>query len=717
MPRILAATAGSFVLKAYFHRWRSLVILALLLAPLLWPLQYFAERYYSEQLAEQNRQTLDLYVANLLGTLRRYEELPQILGGLPVLRQALQQPGDPLLQKIANEALADIRRRTGADVIYLLQPDGTTQVASNWAQADSFVHRNFAFRPYYREAMQGRLARFFGLGTTSIKRGYYFASAVKEGSRIIGVLVVKVDLEHIERLWGNSPEQLLVIDNYGVVILSSREDWRFHASRPLSAAERDEIHANIPYPVQDPKPLRLQQSAWLSQSRTLPETGWTVSIYAPRTLIERPVRSVLLIGGATLLALLLLLTLLTLSRRHYLDRIALEAEAKRQLEERVLERTRELENANAQLQQEVHEREQAQRELMRAQDEVVQAGKLTALGTMSASISHELNQPLAAIRSYADNARVLLDHQRTEDARGNLEQISDLTTRMASIIAHLKAYARGARRAPENVQLQPAIEDALSMVASRRRAMNVELLRDVPDAPLWVQAGETRLRQILGNLLTNALDALAEKAPPRRLWVIASQDQHGVTLTLRDNGPGFSEDALAHAHEPFFTTKTTAKGLGLGLAICDNLLRALGGRLEMGNHLEGGAVVRLHCCREFPASPPCPRRKPAHESLRAIRCPDPGPADRRRSAPAPGPAPDARPRRAQGRDPGRRAPAGYRAVQGLARGGGQRHPHARHRWHGTAPPIARTGLRPAGDPDHRPRRRAAGGPGHARRRL
>lgn len=546
-------------MKAYFHRWRSLVILALLLAPLLWPLQYFAERYYSEQLAEQNRQTLDLYVANLLGTLRRYEELPQILGGLPVLRQALQQPGDPLLQKIANEALADIRRRTGADVIYLLQPDGTTQVASNWAQADSFVHRNFAFRPYYREAMQGRLARFFGLGTTSIKRGYYFASAVKEGSRIIGVLVVKVDLEHIERLWGNSPEQLLVIDNYGVVILSSREDWRFHASRPLSAAERDEIHANIPYPVQDPKPLRLQQSAWLSQSRTLPETGWTVSIYAPRTLIERPVRSVLLIGGATLLALLLLLTLLTLSRRHYLDRIALEAEAKRQLEERVLERTRELENANAQLQQEVHEREQAQRELMRAQDEVVQAGKLTALGTMSASISHELNQPLAAIRSYADNARVLLDHQRTEDARGNLEQISDLTTRMASIIAHLKAYARGARRAPENVQLQPAIEDALSMLASRRRAMNVELLRDVPDAPLWVQAGETRLRQILGNLLTNALDALAEKAPPRRLWVIASQDQHGVILTLRDNGPGFSEDALAHAHEPFFTTKTTAK--------------------------------------------------------------------------------------------------------------------------------------------------------------
>ncbi|MBF2966464.1 GHKL domain-containing protein, partial [Pseudomonas aeruginosa] len=130
-----------------------------------------------------------------------------------------------------------------------------------------------------------------------------------------------------------------------------------------------------------------------------------------------------------------------------------------------------------------------------------------------------------------------------------------------------------------------------------------------PDAPLWVQAGETRLRQILGNLLTNALDALAEKAPPRRLWVIASQDQHGVTLTLRDNGPGFSEDALAHAHEPFFTTKTTAKGLGLGLAICDNLLRALGGRLEMGNHLEGGAVVRLHLLPGVPGVAAMPQEE------------------------------------------------------------------------------------------------------------
>ncbi|MCY1272840.1 C4-dicarboxylate transport sensor protein DctB [compost metagenome] len=590
-------------------RWSSPVLLFLVLAPLLWPLHHFADRHYREELAQQNRQTLDLYVANLLGTLRRYQDLPPILRELPALRAALQQPASKEAQAAANGKLAEIRESTGADVIYLMLPDGMTQAASNWDQPDTFVGHNFSFRPYYKEALRGQLARFFGLGTTSNRRGYFFASEVREGDRLLGVLVVKVDLEHMEGLWGNTPEQLMVQDDKGVVIMSSNPAWRFRASRELSPAQQREIAENIPYPVVHPQPLRIREKDWISQSRRLSETGWTVSIYSPRTLVDNPVRNVLLIGGATLLALLLLLTLLNISRRHYLERIELEAQAKHELEIRVLERTSELEAANERLQEEVHEREQAQRELLHAQDEVVKAGKLTALGTMSASISHELNQPLGAIRSYADNARVLLDHQRIDDARGNLQQISELTERMASIISHLKAYARGARRAPENVALQPALDDALAMVAQRRRAMNVELLRDLPDAALWVQAGETRLRQILTNLLSNALDALSETAPPRRIWLTASQTPEAITLQLRDNGSGFSEEALAHAREPFFTTKTSAKGLGLGLAICDTLLRALGGRLELGNHPEGGALVQLHLLPGVPGVSPTPQEE------------------------------------------------------------------------------------------------------------
>jgi two-component system, NtrC family, C4-dicarboxylate transport sensor histidine kinase DctB len=493
----------------------------------------------------------------------------------------------------ANRLLTRVREQTGADVIYLMTPRGVTLAASNWDKPDSFVAGNFAFRPYFREALAGRLGRFFGLGTTSGKRGYYFAYAVRENQQNIGALVVKVDLDHTETLWGNTPEQLLVTDTNGVVILTSRPDWRFHASRPLDRVEQAAIAANQPYPTQAPPALNLDPGAWLTQSRALEETGWTVSILAPRILLDRPVRSAVAVGAAALLALLLLLGLLMQRRRHYLERIALDSRAKAELEQRVAERTHDLELLNSRLKQEVLEREQAQQELVRAQDELVQAGKLSALGTMSASISHELNQPLAAIRSYAENAATLLDHQRGEDARANLKLISELTERMASIIAHLRAFARRDRHAPERVALQPALDDALALLAKRRRAMDVELIRDLPDATLWVQAGETRLRQVLGNLLGNALDALVAKAPPRRIWISARQQDDQLELLLRDNGPGFSTESLARAREPFFTTKTSAQGLGLGLAICDSLMRALGGELLLANHPDGGALITL----------------------------------------------------------------------------------------------------------------------------
>ena len=574
-------------------RWRSLVLLALLLAPLLWPVHFLAERYYREVLTEQNRQTLDLYVANLLGTLRRYEVLPQILGDLPGLRAALEAPEDPAVLDSANRLLARVKNQTGADVIYLMNTRGVTLAASNWDKPDSFVAGNFAFRPYFREALAGRLGRFFGLGTTSGKRGYYFAYPVREDDHNIGALVVKVDLDHTETLWGNTPEQLLVTDTNGVVILTSRPDWRFHASRPLDRVEQSTIAANQPYPTQAPPALDIDPNAWLTQSRALDETGWTVSILAPRILLDRPVRSAVAVGAAALLALLLLLSLLILRRRHYLERIALDTRAKAELEQRVAERTQDLELLNSRLKQEVLEREQAQQELVRAQDELVQAGKLSALGTMSASISHELNQPLGAIRSYAENASTLLDHQRSEDARANLKLISELTERMASIIAHLRAFARRDQHAPERVALQPALDDALALLAKRRRAMDVELIRDLPDATLWVQAGETRLRQVLGNLLGNALDALVDKAPPRRIWISIEHQAEHLDLLLRDNGPGFSAESLARAREPFFTTKTSAQGLGLGLAICDSLVRALDGELLLANHPAGGALITL----------------------------------------------------------------------------------------------------------------------------
>lgn len=578
-------------------RWRNLLWLALFFLVLLWPIQRLVESYYLEGLQRKNGQTLDLFVANLTGTLQRYEVLPQIMGRLPSMQQALLAPTDKQSVQVANTLLQRIQQQTGADVIYLMDTQGLTLAASNWDAERSFVGNNFAFRPYFYNALQGDTGVFFGLGNTSFKRGYYFGSAVYANGVVIGVIVVKVDLDFTETLWGKTPEQLVVTDQKGVVILTSQPDWRFTATRKLTAQEQRSIAEHQPYTSITPERINLKQQDWLTFDKNLDDIGWQVSILAPQRLINEPVRTAMAVATASLLAILLILGLLMQRRRHYLERIAMDAHAKRVLEENVRTRTQDLQTLNSRLKQEVLERESAQQELVRAQDELVQAGKLSALGIMSASISHELNQPLAAIRSYTDNAKILLDKQRFAEVSNNLDLVAQLTERMASIIKHLRAFARRDRLASEHVALQPAIDDALALTANRQRSLQVEIIRDVPDATLWVEAGETRLRQVLSNLISNALDALSEKGLPRRIWLNTRVEEGWVVLILRDNGPGFSAEALQQACEPFYTTKTSARGLGLGLAICETLIKALKGRLLFANHCEGGAEVTLYLRR------------------------------------------------------------------------------------------------------------------------
>lgn len=575
-------------------RWRFFVFLAGIMLALLWPLHALVQGYYLDSLSRKNAQTLDLFVANLSGTLKQYEVLPPILGRLPEVQNALLNPQQADAREAANHLLNRIQQQTRADVVYLLDTSGSAIAASNWQHARSFVGHNFAFRPYFTEALAQRTGTFFGLGNISDKRGYYVGNAVYVDEVLVGVLVVKVDLDFTESLWGAAPERLIVTDNRGVVILASEADWRFRASRPLNATELAQVAQIRPYASTEPQALALQENQWLRFEQTLAQTGWTVSVLVPRQALAVQVRTAMAVATASMLALLLVLGLLMQRRRHYLERIALAADARRELEQRVEQRTLDLQNLNQRLREEVLERENTRQALLRTQDELVQAGKLSALGVMSASISHELNQPLAAIRSYADNAKIFLQQQRWPEAGNNLELITALTDRMASIIKHLRAFARRDPQASEHVALQPAIEDALALLANRGHELGVDISRDIPDATLWVEAGETRLRQVLGNLLANALDALAEQAQPRRLELITRQHDGWVCLLIRDNGQGFSEDALLQAREPFFTTKTSARGLGLGLAICDSVIRSLGGRLEFANCAQGGACVELY---------------------------------------------------------------------------------------------------------------------------
>ncbi|MEI6558357.1 MAG: ATP-binding protein, partial [Rhodospirillaceae bacterium] len=221
---------------------------------------------------------------------------------------------------------------------------------------------------------------------------------------------------------------------------------------------------------------------------------------------------------------------------------------------------------------------------------------LAALGQMSASVAHEINQPLSAIRAYADNAVVLLDRGRAATVRENLSEIADLTQRMASITQQLKGFARKAAGTLGPVDLGEAVDSALTLLGHRLRSERIRVRLQAPSAedgpPLLVTGEDVRLQQVLVNLFTNAIDAI--KGRPERLLAIEVAAAAGaVTLTVRDSGPGIDEGDLPHLFEAFFTTKAHGSGLGLGLSISAGIAHEFGGSLTAANHSGGGALFTL----------------------------------------------------------------------------------------------------------------------------
>ncbi|RMD48978.1 MAG: sensor histidine kinase, partial [Alphaproteobacteria bacterium] len=283
-------------------------------------------------------------------------------------------------------------------------------------------------------------------------------------------------------------------------------------------------------------------------------------------------------------------------------RLAAEEAANARLEARVAERTAELSRTNARLRREVRERAEAEAALRRAQDELVQAGKLSALGRLAAGISHELNQPLMAIGSFAENAALLLDAGRQEAARENLEEIGALARRAGRIIRNLRAFARGESEPPRRVDPAAVIGEVLALCRSRIAREGVEVELDLPAEPCPLRAGEVRLSQVLLNLVTNALDAMQglPAGAARRIRIALEPGEDEALIRVADTGPGLADPE--RVFEPFYTTKEVgaAKGQGLGLAISYGIVQSFGGEIRGRNRPEGGAefTIRLPRWRE-----------------------------------------------------------------------------------------------------------------------
>ncbi|WGZ95148.1 MAG: ATP-binding protein [Candidatus Thiothrix putei] len=547
---------------------------------------YYAVRQSAEQRLQQETSALSQQlVGQLTAELEKHRYLPELLAQSTEARSLLSSPTpDPTALAAFNQTLEKVNRIAGTADIYLMSIDGLTIAASNWNTRASFVGKNFAFRQYFQQAIQGQLGRYYALGTTSKKRGYYFAHAVHDrDGKVIGVMVVKVDIDLQEERWKQTTADFMVADRDSVVFMSSRDEWRLRSLHVLSAATQAALHKNQRYdqqaierlpsnwrinPALEWQRVSTAQQQYLVHKRPMDFIDWDVYILTDWSSVTRAVVTMVLMTAFMLLLTLLLLYVLWKNQR---QRREYEQKAREDLEAKVAERTQ---------------------ELHRTQEELVQAAKMAALGQLSAGINHELNNPLTAIRAYADNAAQFLEIGKPDIARNNLTEIVGLTERMATITRQLKTFSRKSAGQIETCDLHWALDSALSIVQPKLTQTHVVLEQQRGEQTRYVQADLVWLEQILVNLLSNAAEAVQEQNE-QRLWVVLQARDGQVQVSVRDNGTGISESAMPHVFEAFFTTKTIGKGLGLGLSISYRLAREMNGDLRATNAPQGGAVFTL----------------------------------------------------------------------------------------------------------------------------
>lgn len=583
--------------------WRLVLALALLIPVLVGAYRY---RLAAEidSLSAHAGQRLALASASLNAELQRFESLPAVLAEHPALRELLSDTANPDRLARVNALLQRTSERTGAAMLYLIDPTGNTVAASNWARPDSFVGQNYAFRPYFREALAGGTGMFFAVGATTRIPGFFLAHPVFERGRIVGVIAAKVELTLLERTWSESGESLMVVDQHGVVALSSNAAWKFGALRPLSEASQrsladtrqyfTETLAPLPLEWLDAQRILLGGREFVVQSRALQWSDWRMLMLADTAPAHAAARGLAAAVGLSLCVLIVGALYWTQRSRRLRERLAAQAV----LERTVAERTADLAETNRQLLREIEERAAAEQKLRGAQRALIEANRLAALGQMSAGIVHELNQPLAALRGFAGNGLTFLERGQYAPLEDNLKQIIGLVERMARLTAQLKVFA--SRQSRNNTDLHaeaaaapaPAratIDTVVGWFAGRLERAGVRL--DVSAEPIDLPIDAQALEQILSNLIGNALDALAGRTDA---WIRVRvlNAPAGPMLAVEDNGPGIPDELRERIMQPFFSTKPLGQGLGLGLPIVNDLVEASGGRLEIVAREGGGTGVR-----------------------------------------------------------------------------------------------------------------------------
>lgn len=592
-------------------RWRRragravpLLVAALFLVGLDQIARYGAERWVLVQLRANAQAAAELRAAVLRSEIEKQRSLPVVLAQDPDVRAALSTRNPAMLSALSMkfEALA---AGTRASVIYLLDYKGITVAASNFREPTSFVGNEYSFRPYFRQAMTEGAAEHFAFGTVSRQPGLYLARRVYGEDGPLGVIVVKAEFSELEAAWRRFPGPTFVTDTRDIVLVSSVPGWEFHAIADISGEERVRIRASLQFgdASLDPLPIVAEgddrvrvkmpdsgaERVFVEAAAPVPSISWTLHVLEPMAATANvaiaAARVLAVLGGALLVAAL---ALIWSRRRQALQKRRRDERARRELERRVEERTLELSRANDRLREEMDQRQHAQSALQGLQDELVQASKLAVLGQIAASVAHEVNQPVAAIRTFAESGGLLLARGDTSSVGGNLITIIGLTERIGAITGELRAFARKTPGHLGPVSLPEAVDGALLLLGHRLSEQDVRLEIDLGPDDIVVMAERVRLEQVLVNLLQNALEALTNQ-PGGRIRVEARIERETAVITLADNGPGLPDAVLQALFMPFTTTKPA--GLGLGLVISHDIVAEFGGSLAAANR--DGAVFTL----------------------------------------------------------------------------------------------------------------------------
>jgi len=567
-------------------------------------------------LSENGQRQLELHARAVESEISKYTYLPSLLELESSVSELLADP-TPEHRQTVNDYLEGLNRRSRSRAIYVMDTTGRVMATSNWRDVDSYLGEDLSFRAYFQSAIRSQPGRFYGIGSTNGEPGYYLAHGLEEHGKVIGVAVVKVRLEPLEERWQRARLEAFVSDENGIIILSSDPARRLKSVLPLTDEIKEKLARSLQYywfPLNELQPLDREKLAegeekltfpantevagddgnisYLAQTRPLSDTPWNFTLLTPLQDLRRQAinQGILLAVGFAFVAFLLIAW--NERRKVIATRLAAREalqEANNQLERRITERTADLRASNERLKGQIRERRQAEETLRRYQDELVQAGKLAAIGQMSTSIAHELNQPLAALRTLSGNTVRFLQRGQLDVASTNLTTINELIDRMGRITASLRSFAR---RGDDKGQasLGKAVDAALQLLSGRLDDMRLSVHRDFADVQLLIN--QTRLEQILVNLIGNALDAMQAQPQPE-LWLEGETQEGKYLLRVRDNGHGIDAEARKHLFEPFFTTKPGEQGLGLGLTLSASLAAATGGHLGVEHPADGGTTFVL----------------------------------------------------------------------------------------------------------------------------